>query len=233
MADQRLPVFIHAWWRSSSTYVWSKLREDRSLCCYYEPLHPQIAALDPAAIRSATEATVSKHLRHPLPDRHSFAEYFEFGRPANALYTTALAYDRYLLRPDQEDSQLRAYLDDLVQISRLAGRLPVLCFCRSQMRSAWMKQALGGCHVAQIRDPMAQWDSFNVRPYFVRRLVHIAGKLHGEFPMAFAHIEEFTRQAPAARPARQLGATSRSCRSSSVMRCGSSSSCGWPPPCRR
>ncbi len=32
-------MFIHAWWRSGSSYVWSKLRANQSLICYYEPFN--------------------------------------------------------------------------------------------------------------------------------------------------------------------------------------------------
>ena len=37
------PLFIHAWFRSGSTYIWSKLRNDEKLICYYEPFHEVLA----------------------------------------------------------------------------------------------------------------------------------------------------------------------------------------------
>ena len=60
------PIFIHAWWRSGSTYIWSKLRENESCRCYYEPLHEKIAGLNLAAIEGPAEVSVSRALRHPI-----------------------------------------------------------------------------------------------------------------------------------------------------------------------
>ncbi len=191
------PIFIHAWWRSSSTYVWAKLRQDGALCCYYEPLSEQIAALGPDAVESSAARAVRTALRHPVPDRAYFAEYLESGMSAVALYSRRLAYDRYLLRPGDEDAGLRRYLDELIDIPARTGRRAVLCFCRSQMRSAWMKQAFGGLHVAQIRNPRDQWASFQVDPYFLQRLLFLAFKLYAAFPAAFAHIARFAEQAQA------------------------------------
>jgi hypothetical protein len=199
------PVFVHAWWRSSSTYVWSKLRQNPGLCCYYEPLHERIASLDKEAVSASPESTISVALRHPVADRNYFAEYFDFPTSPVARYLPQLAYDRYLLRAGDDDPALHAYINALVTTAAEAGKRPVLCFCRSQMRSAWMKRHFGGIHLAQIRNPASQWASFQVSPYFTQRLVGIGLKLCGAFPQAFAHIRAFDRQTTGA-PADRGGA---------------------------
>jgi hypothetical protein len=197
------PIFIHAWWRSSSTYVWSKLRRDPSLRCYYEPLHERLAVLDRATIEGATEVDISRNLRHPIPEKHYFFEYLDLVASGQLRYSQDLAYARYLLRPEQTDEALRAYLEGLIGAATAAGRTPALCFCRSQMRSAWMKRVFGGFHVAQIRNPFDQWVSFRVDPYFVRRMLTIALGLRSQHPLAFAHIEGFEQLANSL--ARQAG----------------------------
>jgi hypothetical protein len=187
------PIFIHAWWRSGSTYIWSKLRENKSCRCYYEPLHERIAELNLAAIKAPPELEVSRALRHPVPKKHYFAEYAKLLRSGSLHYFPELAYLRYLLLPDQADDRLRNYLDGLISSASAAKHRAILCFCRSQMRSAWMKQALGGIHVAQIRNPVDQWASFQIDSYFTFNMIMIALKLRDLHPRAFAHIEPFER----------------------------------------
>ena len=189
------PIFIHAWWRSSSTYVWSKLREDKTLRCYYEPLNERIAALKPADILTSPEVGMSKMLRHPAQTENYFAEYLELIAPGRLHYSVDLAYARYLLQPDATDSALRVYLEGLISAAESAERRAVLCFCRSQMRSAWMQRCFGGIHVAQIRNPFDQWTSFQVNPYFVHGLITVALGLRAAHPGAFAHLERFEQQA--------------------------------------
>lgn len=200
-------IFVHAWWRSSSTYVWSRLRRDPALCCYYEPLHEQLASLDPVALDGPAETEVSRLLRHPLAERHYFAEYRDLVASGRLGYSQDLAYTRYLLRPAEPDEALRTYLDRLIAAAAAAGCRPVLCFCRSQMRSAWMKQVLGGHHVAQIRNPLDQWGSFQVNPYFVRQTLAIALRLRARHPRAFVHLEHFEQQVKTLERQRATGST--------------------------
>lgn len=103
-----------------------------------------------------------------------------------------------MLRPDEADEQLRVYISGLIKAACASGRTPALCFCRSQMRSAWMKNAFGGVHIAQIRNPVDQWASFEVEPYFPHQMLAIALKLRNLHPLSFAHIEAFERFAQSA-----------------------------------
>lgn len=191
------PIFVHAWWRSSSTYVWLKLRANPSLCCYYEPLHEMLASLDRDLAAKSLKPEFSRAMRHPVPERNYYSEYFEFPTSSVHLYSPALAYDRYLLRADDKDPALLAYLGGLVTSALEAGRRPALCFCRSQMRSAWMRRQFGGIHIAQIRDPLSQWASFLIGPYFTRTMIGLGVKLSLAYPGAFAHIDGFDARARA------------------------------------
>src|SRR5262249_9526968 len=103
------------------------------------------------------------------------------------------SYDRFLLRPDELDDELRTYLERLLKTAFDSKRVPVLCFCRSQMRSAWMKKTFGGVHIAQIRNPADQWLSFKIEPYFRNKMLIIALNLRKVHPSAFVHIETFER----------------------------------------
>jgi hypothetical protein len=191
------PVFIHSWWRSGSTYVWSKLRENESCRSYFEPLNPSIADLKLTTVERLPDIDDTQNLRHPTLKTHYFAEYAELLRSASLGYSPDLAYDRYLLRPEHTDRRLRDYLNGLISSASAVKRRPVLCFCRSQMRSAWIKSTFDGLHVAQIRNPADQWASFKSyqesRPNFPVDMTIIALKLRQSYPNAFVHIEEFER----------------------------------------
>jgi hypothetical protein len=192
MIDAR-PVFIHAWWRSGSTYIWSKLRENESCVCYYEPLHERLANLTPEGVEMSSEIGRSQVLRHPVQTKNYFAEYGNLLRAKDLKFFPELSYDAFLLVPEERDDRLGIYIENLIESARAAQRKAVLCFCRSQMRAAWMKAMFGGFHVCQIRNPFDQWASFNIESYFPTMMLTIALRLRGRHPSAFAHIEAFER----------------------------------------
>jgi hypothetical protein len=199
MREER--VFVHAWWRSGSTYVWGKLRENDRLVCYYEPLHERISRLSLDDIEHPQAIEKSRSLRHPMQTKSYYAEYATLLRSNGLGFSPTLSYERFLLRPEQTDEQLHKYIQGLIDAA--CGRTAVLCFCRSQMRSAWMRKTFGGVHIAQIRNLAAQWASFNTEnPYFIERMLTIALRLRDLHPPAFAHIESFERfaQAVSSRP---------------------------------
>jgi hypothetical protein len=186
-------IFIHAWWRSGSTYIWSKLRKNDNLICYYEPLHEKNARLTMEVINKPADIELSRLFRHPQQSKNYFAEYATLVRSNRLKFSPALSYDRFLLRPNQIDDELRIYIDRLLRAASGANRVAVLCFCRSQMRSAWIRRLFGGVHIAQIRNPSDQWASFKVEPYFRNKMLIIALKLRQLHPASFLHIEAFER----------------------------------------
>ena len=61
------------------------------------------------------------------------------------------------------------------------------------MRSAWIKQKFLSTHIAQIRDPLSQYESFTVQPYFRNTMIKIAFDLRRNNPACFTHIVHFDR----------------------------------------
>jgi len=57
-------------------------------------------------IKQAPETKFSRALRHPIPNKHYFAEYAKLLRSSKLGYSPELAYDRYFLRPDEADEQI-------------------------------------------------------------------------------------------------------------------------------
>jgi hypothetical protein len=162
------PVFIHAWFRSGSTWFWAKLRKDSGIRAYYEPLNEELAVWTPERIRQGpTKAFEGDN--HPPLDHHYYYEYLDLMEQRRLLFDNSLSYERYFLAPEEPDPALEHYLANLINSAQGNGLRPALCFCRSQMRALWMKRRFGGTHLCQIRGPMDQWQSFGRHDYFKQR----------------------------------------------------------------
>jgi hypothetical protein len=59
--------------------------------------------------------------------------------------------------------KIRAYLAGLMHYARSHGKRPALCEIHSRGRAAALREAFGGFHIAQYRDPLSQFGSF-IRP---------------------------------------------------------------------
>lgn len=165
-------VFLHTGWRTRGTWIWDALRRTPGTMAFYEPLHEALAGLTPAEIdRNAPDAWASGHPRG--------APYF---REYAALLTRApgvpgflprFAYHDHFPDPRAPDGALAAWLHGLLEEARCADALPVLKFCRSQGRVAWMRRRFpGALHLVVLRHPMAQFASARAQwalgnPYFV------------------------------------------------------------------
>jgi hypothetical protein len=188
------PLFVHAWFRSGSTYIWSKLRDNEKLICYYEPFHEVLGEKTLVEqIERHKPIETSLNLRHPVQQRHYFNEYKKLLMKDQLNFVSELPYTNYFLLPNQEDIPRYKYIQTLISHAFNEDRLPVLSFCRSQMRSAWIKQNFLGTHIAQIRDPLSQYESFTVQPYFRNTMIKIALDLRRNNPACFTHIVHFDR----------------------------------------
>lgn len=182
-----MTVFVHSWFRSSSTWLWAKFRSDPSLRAYYEPLNEELPLWTPELIRSRP-AVAFKGDKHPALDRHYFDEYIDLISAGRLRFKPSLSYHRYVLLRDEQDEILATYLSGLIEDARSASKRPVLCFCRSQMRSLWISANFGGTHICQIRNPWDQWRSFGAHSYFYTQAARIALLLNDRVAGSFAHV---------------------------------------------
>lgn len=184
------PVFIHAWFRSGSTWFWTKLRAESKICAYYEPLNEELAIWTPERIRlGPTKAFAGDN--HPPFERHYFYEYVELMEQRRLLFDNALSYERYFLSPEEADPALERYLANLIASAQGKALRPALCFCRSQMRALWMKRRFGGTHICQIRGPADQWLSFGRHDYFKQRTLLTACLLNRRHPGCLEALSGF------------------------------------------
>jgi hypothetical protein len=62
------PIFIHAIWRTGSTYIWKKFREQGRYRSYFEPLH-ELLLRSQEEIELLQPSSITARYRHPHIDR--------------------------------------------------------------------------------------------------------------------------------------------------------------------
>jgi hypothetical protein len=118
------PIFIHAMWRTGSTYVWKKFRDQPQYRAYYEPLHESLGTarpvgrLLPAALAATRTRGRNRGLRHPDLDRPYLDEYpLRWWAGGVRHFKTKFAQERYWLDPDDVDADLLRYISSLVSFA--------------------------------------------------------------------------------------------------------------------
>jgi glycosyltransferase involved in cell wall biosynthesis len=157
-----VPVFIHASWRTCSTWFWSRFRALPETLCFYEPFNTDLATLTEQ--KAKTFGARWHGSRHPDIAPY-YLEYLPFVQPRGGvrLYDPRFAFDWFIpqggingeLRPGE-----KWYLRQLLSQGRRARKTPVLGFTRSLGRSHAIKQAFGGFHILQYRNLFRQWCSY-------------------------------------------------------------------------
>ena len=153
------PIFLHTGWRSSGTWLWAKLRADAGVFALYEPLHELLGSLNAQKIASNRSNSWASGHGQATP---YFAEYGGLLKPAGGVsgFHGRFSYERYFLESGARDDELRAYIDGLLAAAKARQKSPVLKFCRSLGRTAWMqKQFPDALHAVVMRDPAAQFQS--------------------------------------------------------------------------
>lgn len=153
------PVFLHAGWRSCSTYVWSRFRVLERARAYYEPFHEVLAGLTSAVI--GADAPETSNLRHPQAGAPYMAELEPLLAPGGGVagYDARFALQSYFMAAEADDPAQEAYVGRLIGRAWDEGRTPVIACCRTLGRAPWLKQRFGGVHVMLVRDPISQWAS--------------------------------------------------------------------------
>ena len=73
------PVFIHSLFRTGSTYIWLKFRNNEQYYCYYEPFHEVLSILTRDVSNLLNEDLARDVLGHPaIKKRYFFDKTFLF-----------------------------------------------------------------------------------------------------------------------------------------------------------
>jgi hypothetical protein len=129
--------------------------------CLYEPLHEAMASLSRDEIaRLRSNSWASGHPAMARPYYDEYAGLLNADGIGVRGYRPGFAIDRLLCPPETELAGLGGYLGGLIAAARENGAVPVLKFCRSMGRMAWMRQHFPrAVHVAVLRNPASQWAS--------------------------------------------------------------------------
>ena len=188
------PLFIHGWWRSSSTYLWSKFRDAEGFVALKEPFHEGFRGpLDARLNFALTNHNEIIALNHPrLEDQSYFTEYVPLirrGLPGVSLHDV---YRRYAVSSDADLADLGSYLDRLIDEAGGDGKAPVLVFARSMGKIGWMASNFDGKHILLIRHPASIWKSMmqltyleDIDYFFSRTFQVISHSSHSVYPGTF------------------------------------------------
>jgi len=171
-------LFIHALWRTGSTYFWSKYRAQPNCLAYFEPFHEALLDARETVLSDQFQET-RQLLRHPDMKSHYFSEYPFLPEGGVAHFSKDFSYDRYVLDEEESAPGIAAYLDHLVKHARAQGRSAVFQCNRTALRTAWLRRHAAGKHIYIVRDPIDQFASYldlNGNPYFLAGTMLVAGK---------------------------------------------------------
>jgi hypothetical protein len=163
---ERRPIFVHASARSGSTYFFNVLRRADSLLCFNEAINDEFSYGNKNAyVRSRTDFA-RRAARGERPRRvHYFlsddgkAEFLDAWDSFVHLYPRVPSFRDYLPPGGVLPAELRKYLTAIVDYARARGKRPALCEIFSRGRVAALRDAFGGFHVTQFRDPLSQFGS--------------------------------------------------------------------------
>lgn len=150
-------VFLHSGWRTGSTYVWNKFRQQRAYLAFYEPFNDLLSSMTPVGVLMTSRHDTA--LRHSGLDLPYFHEYLPLlGEKGHPLFRDEFVCRNYFVAdPPLADQKL--YLDSLLALADKAKKTPVLGCVRSLGRVAWFKREYDGANIVLIRSPFSQWVS--------------------------------------------------------------------------
>ena len=155
----RRPIFIQAMWRTGSTYVWKKFRDQPRYRAYYEPLH-ECLVQSREQVEASSGADKQIALRHPGIEKFYFAEY-PFTKDGGVEYfRKPLSYERYCLQENEKDEDLRRYISNLIDHAARNGQTPALQFNRGLLRAGWLAKNFSPIQLLVLRNPLDVWKSF-------------------------------------------------------------------------
>ncbi len=157
---ERKGVFLHSMFRSGSTYLFKKFRENDKFWCYYEPFHHQLAHLkrDNIAVFRYDQVATNR-MNHPHLSKPHFFEYTAALKGDTLFsYNPVIAYDDFA--KVKHHALTYKYIRNLL-ISAPISTYPVLQFNRSSLRIKWLKSYFKkSLHIYLLRSPQDQFESY-------------------------------------------------------------------------
>lgn len=188
------PIFVHSSFRTSSTWLWHKLRGAPGTIAYYEVFHEVLATLDLTTVRTASHDTWRS--KHPA----SAPYYLEFLPLLNASggvanYEGTMAFESFI-PAEGIDGCLSLgewdYLDTLIRHAQHNRCVPVLTCTRSLGRAKAIGKAFPGTSIFLHRNLFHQWASYcslalSGNPYFMQTVSRIVSGSRHDPAMRMLH----------------------------------------------
>lgn len=160
---KKTPLFIHSLFRTGSTYIWHKFRQQKEYYCYYEPFNQFLSdiSLQRPYIWSHESKAAAK-VRHPEMTQNQLFEYKKCLKPGQTgvpFFKKSFSFDDYCNNASDPDK--KRYIDNLIQAAEDEGKRAVLQFNRSALRIGWFKTYFpDSINIYLIRNPRNQWQSY-------------------------------------------------------------------------
>ena len=153
------PIFVHALFRTGSTFLWNALRSSHQHLAFYEPLHEELANFNLERL-DHYRAKHTPTTRHRFDGKWLFAEYealLQPGRVGVPGYRKSMAYETFA--DNSAQPVLRSYIDGLITAADV--RQPLLQLNRSALRQRWFHNEYPDAHhLYLVREPREQWASY-------------------------------------------------------------------------
>lgn len=157
------PIFVHSSFRTSSTWLWNKLRSTPNVLAYCEIFHESLSTMDTK--QATTNSYSAWQSKHP-PSAPYFLEYSPLFRATGGIpaYDASMAFDRFVPR-DGLDGHLsleeNIYIDSLLRNAYANQKIPILTCTRTLGRVRALRRAYGGTTIFLHRNLFHQWASYS------------------------------------------------------------------------
>ncbi|MBT8352562.1 MAG: sulfotransferase, partial [Deltaproteobacteria bacterium] len=156
--SNRAPIFIHALFRTGSTYLWRKFRQVEGFYCYYEPLHHFFLEID-RNYRDKFwkgDRLVGKELQIKKHFLHEYDNLIDNQTKGLPYFKKSFIFDQYC--KTDTNLELQNYINFLIENAK--DRRPVFQFNRTALRTRWFKRNYPeALNIYLVRNPRDQWES--------------------------------------------------------------------------
>ena len=171
------PIFLHSSFRTGSTWLWSKFRENSECYCYYEIFNE---ILEDINFKNILQSPSTWNSHHPAGAPY-FSEFSPLLKKVKGIegFDQEMAFSDFFLELNGDRDRVNktsAYLASLVNLAQQNRRVPVLSCTRSIARVEMIKSQIGGTHIFIKRSLLNQWFSYsnqsqNCNPYFFNTIL--------------------------------------------------------------
>jgi hypothetical protein len=171
------PIFLHSSFRTGSTWLWSKFRNNPACYCYYEIFNEMLEDIN---FKNILQSPSTWNSHHPAGAPY-FSEFSPLLKKVKGIegFDQEMAFSDFFLELNGDRDRVNktsAYLASLVNLAQQNRRVPVLSCTRSIARVEMIKSQIGGTHIFIKRSLLNQWFSYsnqsqNCNPYFFNTIL--------------------------------------------------------------